>query len=85
MSKLTPELDEFSQNEAKEKNDGSIPFYCILKELSEPIKGVIEALKMEGNTNVEWEERVLDGVLDKYRDQLRMPRSSNMDWPLTEE
>lgn len=85
MSKLTPELDNFSVNEAKEKNDGSIPFYLILKELSEPVKGIIKALKTRENADVDGEVKALDEVLGKYRNQLGKPRRTNTDWPLTEE
>ncbi|KAE9983836.1 hypothetical protein EG328_009450 [Venturia inaequalis] len=82
-SKLTTELGEYV-----EKGEGSQPFHQVLKEMVEPVKGIIKALKTKENTDIDAEVGVLVESLKKYDDKLYetgLITSIKWDWPLTEE
>lgn len=83
LTKLTSELDTYV-----EKDDGSLPFHQVLKEMVGPIKVLIDALKTKENTDVDDEAEELGKVLRKYREALYeaglMTRFKS-EWPLTEE
>ncbi|QDS76849.1 hypothetical protein FKW77_003272 [Venturia effusa] len=65
MRDLEKELDSYV-----EKDDGSLPYYQILKELFEPVGIVIEALKTKDNENCREEVGGLTEVLKKYNNRL---------------